>query len=311
VAARRTMHPPEGLRRSPLRCAGPPRRLRPRVLPARMGHPAPPGMTRMTVRRQDRRCRPRAATLRHALSTPMHESVGRRTSVGPGRGSGASQVSGTNAGHVRRGGPGPGTTPHSPRDTNERTVDARRSVQQHRCGVSAAIVTSGDPPEGRRPSRPGWSGRTRCGGTEAGRCSSSSSPPIPAHACPECEGHRRDERQDPGEARQVRLHRLLRLEVGALSFRRPGGLRGKIPGFASPSRGGFALDGLRAKDVRPHAQGTYVRVRVTWPGSTKQVRIQSCAAAHRQNGGSAGLDDRRQVRGQVDRRRGRGRGGRR
>jgi hypothetical protein len=27
---------------------------------------------------------------------------------------------------------------------------------------------------------------------------------------------------------------------------------GKIPGFASPPHGGFALDGLRAKDVRPH-----------------------------------------------------------
>jgi hypothetical protein len=29
---------------------------------------------------------------------------------------------------------------------------------------------------------------------------------------------------------------------------------GKIPGFASPPRGGFALDGLGAEDVRPHCR---------------------------------------------------------
>jgi hypothetical protein len=68
---------------------------------------------------------------------------------------------------------------------------------------------------------------------------------VPPDAGTERHGHGCDDHHGPGEARQVRLHGKSPL----LELRHPTGNRAalggpKIPGFASPSRGGFALDGL-------------------------------------------------------------------
>jgi hypothetical protein len=99
-------------------CAGSPRRLRSGVLLARSGGESG---HRHALRHLGRCTRRSAFVVRHSRA-PGH----------------------------------PGAFARRPCSQNERTVDARRSVQQHRCGVSAAIVTSGDPPEGRRPCWPGW-----------------------------------------------------------------------------------------------------------------------------------------------------------
>ena len=66
--------------------------------------------------------------------------------------------------------------------------------------------------------------------------------PSDPRACGE--SHGAEQRNDPHEARQVRLHLIPLSAVRAclLSDRQLGGLQTEVPGFASPPRDGFALD---------------------------------------------------------------------
>ena len=70
-------------------------------------------------------------------------------------------------------------------------------------------------------------------------------PSMPLEASRQRESHGRQERHGHGEARQVRLHDTTSFGCATSDGpRQPGGLPSwKIPGFASPSRDGFALDG--------------------------------------------------------------------
>ena len=185
VAARPTMTT-GGLRRSPLQCRGHPARFALGALPrafhrpaaircagirvvaavAHAGratrpvddHAAVPGGT-LGLQRAPWRARvdPGRSIVHGTRSEPVRWTDDTVANVGCARRMGRQAVQTTAASGIRRPMDAGRSTPSTPESAqNERTVDARRSVQQHRCGVSAAIVTSGDPPEGRRPSWPGW-----------------------------------------------------------------------------------------------------------------------------------------------------------
>ena len=144
-------------------------------------------------------------------------------------------------------------------------------------------TTSGGRPRRRGQGWPARPGR-RGSGSPVSEGSSSCLMPgqqcVPADTGTEGQGHRSDDHQGQGEARQVRLHDchlitscIVRPATGR-SWVAP-----KIPGFASPPRGGFALDGWLMGDVS--------RPRLEPYGAGRSARTTHWYWSHRAFGGGS------------------------
>ena len=119
--------------------------------------------------------------------------------------------------------------------------------------------------------------------------------PVPAHACADGQGHGREQRHSPGEARQVRLHVDSFEPVWMASRpRQPGGLARKIPGFASPPRDGFALDESRWRSSEPSCRNA--RVARSRSGSPRGTARSSVGGRFRGAPGAGSLGGRRHAR---------------